>query len=186
MEEWRNIEEYKGLYQVSDCGRVKSLDRWITHKGSKHFVKGRILKLCKANTGYMAVGLFKNGKGNWYLVHRLVAEAFLDNPDNLPCINHKDEDKTNNNVTNLEWCSYRYNANYGTKMKRISDKLKGVNNTKLSKTVYQYTLDGEFVKEWPSVNEIKRQIGYDCTSISACCRGKCKSAYKYIWRYKIC
>lgn len=183
MEEWRNIEDYDD-YQVSNLGRVRSLDRWVNNYGnSKQFIKGRILKPYKGNHGYLNVALFKNGKGKWCTVHRLVAQAFIENPDNLPCINHRDECKTNNHVDNLEWCSYQYNANYGTKMKRISEQLKGRNNIKLSKTVYQYSLDGVLIKEWLSAAEVKRQLGYNRQNINQCCLGKRKTAYGYIWKY---
>ena len=164
-EYWKPVVEYEGLYEVSNWGRVKSLK----------FGKERILKQGKYKYGYLYVVLSKNGILKAFKVHRLVAEAFIDNPDNLPCVNHKDENKLNNNVDNLEWCTHEYNINYGTRTEKCSKKL--------SKTVLQFTLDGQFVKEWPSAIECERN-GYDNTSISKCCRGKLKTHKGFIWKYK--
>lgn len=162
---WSDAKEYEGLYQASNIGRVKSIK----------FGKERILKPFTNSSGYLQVSLFKNGKKKNFYVHRLVAEAFLPNPDNLPCVNHKDEDKTNNNVNNLEWCNCRYNVNYGTRNKRI-----GKSN---SKKVLQYTLDGEFVREWQSTMECGRN-GFNQGHVVACCRGERKIHKDFIWRYK--
>lgn len=172
MEEWRNIEGYVD-YQVSNLGRVKSTQY---HNGTYE----RILKLNKNKKGYQSLKLYKNGKVKRCSVHRLVAQAFIPNPDNLPMVNHKDENPSNNHVDNLEWCDNKYNLTYGSRIERVVSKTK---NGKCSKTVYQYTLDGEFIREWPSVNEVERQYGYYSTFISACCRGKYKKAYGYVWRY---
>ena len=130
--------------------------------------------------GYYYVCLSKNGIVKNYFVHRLVAEVFLPNPDNLPCVNHKDEDKSNNNVDNLEWCTHEYNINYGTRNKRIG---KSNTNGKRSKPVLQYTLDGQFVKEWSSIMECKRN-GYNHGHIIECCRKNRKTHKGFIWRYK--
>lgn len=157
---WEDKKDYEGHYQVSNFGRVKSIK----------FGKERILKQ-HIRGGYYSVGLSKNGIVKTYLVHRLVAEAFLDNPDNLPYVNHKDECKTNNNVDNLEWCTHEYNINYGTRTERCS------------KPVLQYTLDGEFVREWPSARECGRN-GYHQGHIAECCRGERKTHEGFIWKYK--
>lgn len=190
MEEFRDIKEYEGLYQVSSLGRVKNS-------------KGRILKSYKDNHGYPMVNLCKNAKNIRVRVHRLVAEAFIPNPNNYPCVNHKDEDKSNNNVNNLEWCTYRYNNTYGTVLQRKLEKLKETyknfdwskitskidykevgrkNAEKLSKKVYQYTKDGEFVKEWKSVMECGRN-GYNSGHISNACVGRLKTYKGFIWTY---
>lgn len=119
---WKDIIGYEGLYQVSSLGRVRSLDRYDSNN---HFLKGRILKLSANGKGYLKVALNSNGKAKTYSVHRLVLQSFIPNPDNLPQVNHKDENKTNNNVDNLEWCDNSYNLNYGTrKIRERNTKLK--------------------------------------------------------------
>ena len=169
-EVWKTIDGYEE-YQVSDKGRVKSLK----------FGKERILKPRRDTCGYLSVSLSKNGEIKQYMVHRLVAKVFIQNPNNLPEVNHLDENKENNSVENLEWCDQKYNHNYGTRNQRISEKN---TNGKLSKPVLQYTLDGEFVREWKSLMDVERNLGYFQTYISSCCLGKHKSAYKFVWKYK--
>ena len=168
MEIWKDIKGYEGLYQISSHGRVKSLFRYK-----------KILKPALQTKGYFYVSLCKPNKN--FTIHRLVAEAFIPNPDNLPCVNHKDEDKTNNHVDNLEWCTYEYNLNFGTRNERISESL--LNHTNTSKKVYQYTLDGKFIKEWKSTNECGRN-GYNQGTVSSCCRGKIKTHRGYKWSYE--
>ena len=165
-EVWCDIEGYEGMYQVSNKGRIKSIV----------YGKEKIRKLVRDKKGYLTVCLFKNGENKGYKVHRLVCQTFLPNPNNLPEVNHRDEDKTNNSVQNLEWCNRKYNINYGTHMQRVSEKL--------SKPVLQYSKDGEFVKEWKSAMYIQRNFGYNHSFISACCRGERNSAYGFIWKYK--
>lgn len=116
-EEWRDIKGYEGLYQVSSLGRVKTLN--YRKHGREKILKPIIHKY----TGYCVIGLTKENKQKQYKIHRLVAEAFLNNPNNYPVINHKDEDKTNNNINNLEWCSQAYNINYGTRNRKVGEKL---------------------------------------------------------------
>lgn len=168
---WKCIKGYEGLYQVSNFGRVRSLGRWVKGKnGSIRFYRGRILKPGTNTFGYLFVNLFKNNKQKTITIHRLVAEAFIPNTDNLPMINHKDENKQNNNVNNLEWCTSSYNNNYGTRTERCS------------KPVVQYTLDGEFVREWKSIRECGRN-GFNSGCVCMCCRGELKTYKKYIWKY---
>lgn len=166
MEEiWKDKKDYEGHYQVSNCGRVKSIK----------FGKERILKPVTDRHGYLIVGLWKNNKQKTYKVHRLVAEAFLPNPANLTEVNHKDEDKTNNNVENLEFCDRTYNANYGTAIARMTKKK--------SKTVLQYDLEGNFIREWKSTAECGRN-GFNQRHVASCCQGKLKKHKDSIWRYK--
>ena len=165
---WKDIKDYEGLYQVSNWGRVKSLGNGGTHKTS------RILKSADAR-GYLQVELSKNGKTKKFSIHRLVAEAFLPNPLNLPQINHKDENPSNNNVSNLEWCDCKYNINYGSRNKKVAK----VN----SKPVLQFSKSGSFIREWPSAKECGRN-GFDFRNVSACCLGKRKTYKGYIWKYK--
>ena len=180
---WKDILGYEGLYQVSNFGRVKSLDRWIKDKnGMYKLLKGKFLKVIKPQ-GYIVVRLFKDGKSKNYQIHRLVAQAFLEIPKELRHlegtrylqVNHKDEDKNNNNVDNLEWCDGKYNCNYGNRNKKVAEKL--------SKPVLQYTLDGEFVREWKSTMECGRN-GYLFVCVSKCCLGKQKSHKGFIFKYK--
>lgn len=171
MEEiWKDIEGYEGLYQVSNMGRVRSLRKNI------------ILRQSITN-GYEKAALYKNKKGyKYFLIHRLVANAFIPNPDNLPQVNHKDENKLNNCVDNLEWCTQEYNINYGTGIARRTQLFN--TNGKLSKPVLQYTLEGIFIKEWKSTMDVQRNLGFEHANISRCCRGKQSYAYGYIWKYK--
>ena len=172
---WKNIKDYENLYQGSNLGRVRSFDRWVKGRnGSLRFCKGRILKPGINGRGYLQVDLCKNGKVKKFLVHRLVAEAFLPNPDNLPEVNHKDENKQNNNVENLEWCDRTHNVNYGTAIERMIKTA--------SKSVLQYTLDGQFVREWESTAECGRN-GFNQGHVAECCQGKRKTHKGFIWRY---
>lgn len=172
---WADIKGYEGLYQVSTYGRVRSIN--YRHSGCTKF-----LKQIKNKFGYFRVMLYKDGvKRRLFYVHCLVAEAFIPNWFDDCDVNHRDEDKTNNHISNLEYCDRKYNVNYGTRNRRISTKL---TNGKMSKQVLQYTKDGDFVKEWSSVHEINRQKGYDCSHIFKCCSNKRKSAYGFIWKYK--
>ena len=125
MEEWRAVPGYEGLYEVSNTGNVKSL------------IKNKIIKGFINRSGYRLVGLSKNGIRKKITIHRLVAQVFIENPDNLPEVNHKDEDKTNNNVDNLEWCDRKYNNNYGTvNIRRRETLIKNGYCTSLSREEY--------------------------------------------------
>lgn len=115
---WKDIEGYEGLYQISSIGRIKALSKKVG-RGRQYQVAEKILKPQITPNGYLRLHLNKDGKRKYYSVHRLVAIAFIHNPNNYPQINHKDENKTNNNVINLEWCTPEYNANYGTRNDKI-------------------------------------------------------------------
>ena len=125
MEEWKSIPGYEGLYEISSYGRVKSLEiSYVRKNGVMDHKPEIILKPKNNGKGYSVVCLYKNKKHKYCLIHRLVAQTFIPNPDNLPMINHKDEDKTNNSVDNLEWCTAKYNSNYKDVQKRRSQRMK--------------------------------------------------------------
>lgn len=166
-EYWRPIVGYEGLYEVSSLGRVKSLNYERTGKE-------KIMKLQKQNCGYICVYLSKNKEHKNLLVHRLVAKAFIQNPNNLPCVNHKDEDKTNNCVDNLEWCDYAYNSNYGTKNKRMF-------NNRTKKPVVQI-FNGKVIKVYNYLIEVEKD-GFSKGNVCACCKGMIKQYKGYNWRY---
>lgn len=197
MEEWRDVKGYEGLYQVSNLGRVKSKSRIVKREKSDYFLNGRILKPCPNNKGYLRVPLCKNGAKETQFVHRLVAEAFLDNPNNYPIINHKDENCTNNCVENLEWCTYSYNNTYNNlhyrKMKNYNwkERSKKVDYKRLNKImmqyrkkkVYQYDLDWNFIKEWESGAEVIEN-GVATKTIYDCLNGKQLTHKGYRWSYE--
>ena len=163
---WKDVAGYEGLYQVSSVGRVKRF-----YKNGKE----RILKLYPNGSNYLIVVLCKNSIHKQFRVHRLVATAFIPNPQNLPQVNHKDETKTNNHVENLEWCDAKYNNNYGTHIERSAEKQR--------KKVGQFTLAGEFVRTWPSLSQIGRDLGIG--NVSPCCKGKRPSAGGFVWRFSL-
>ena len=171
-EEWRDVVGYEGLYQVSNQGRVKSLER---KNCLGRTVKERILKSRTNRYGYMEVNLCADGKRKMLKVHRLVCQAFHDNPDNKPEVNHVNEDKTDNRACTLEWSTRRENNNHGTRNTRTAKAL--------SKPVGQYTLDGELVKIWPSTAEVERQTGFSQGHICKAANGKFKQVYGFIWKY---
>jgi len=162
-EEWKDIKDYEN-YEVSDQGRVRNKKT------------GRILKPWKCTSGYLEVYLASNGKHEVKLIHRLVAQSFLSNPNNYPQVNHRDEDKTNNTVDNLEWCTSQYNANYGSRNKKVSESR--------SIPILQLDLKGNFISEYESGVEAERITGIYRQNISRCCSGKYKSAGGYLWKYK--
>lgn len=169
IEVWKEIEGYPN-YQISNLGRVKSLNYLRTGKE-------KIMKGYKDKYGYLYVGLYKEGKVKMLKIHRLVALAFIDNPDNLQQVNHIDENPTNNSVDNLEWCTAKYNINYGTRNKRASESK--------SLPILQFSFDGEFIKKWDSATEASRVLGINQGNICSCLKGKLKTAGNYIWCYAI-
>lgn len=173
---WKPVVGYENYYEVSNTGKVRGFDKIVNFGNRKRLIKCHILKGCINFHGYHVVSLSKNGKKTKHTVHRLVAEAFIQNPNNLPCINHKDEVKTNNHVSNLEWCTQKYNMDYSRVWKKSAESR--------SKPVIQLTLNGEFVNEYKSGWEAERQTGISQGNISSCCLGKYKSSGGYVWRYK--
>lgn len=179
MEEiWKDIYGYEGLYQVSNQGRIKSLPKkdgfYLT---PERFLQGGI------SNNYRCVTLCKNGKQKSFSIHRLVAKAFVPNPDNLPQINHKDENKLNNRYDNLEWCTSAYNVNYGNciskRAKTQRDSKCQINNPASSVKIRCF----ENNEVYPSIREAERQLNIDGSCISKVCRGKRKQVGGYTFSY---
>lgn len=175
IEKWKDINGYEGLYQISSFGNVKSLNRVVDRGFSKLPLKGKILKP-NNNGGYLYVILSKHCVTKTAFIHKLVAEAFIPNPDNLPCVNHKDENSQNNYVDNLEWCTYSYNNSYNGLAKK-KGKLK-------QKTVLQYDLNGSFIREWKNSEVASKYYGITTRAIYNCCQGRTKTSGGYKWTYK--
>lgn len=173
MEEiWRDIDDYVGYYKVSNTGKIKSVDR-VNDEG-RHIYE-RILSLSNCH-GYVSVVLCKNSITKTFMVHRLVAKAFIPNPNNYPCVNHKDENKKNNYVENLEWCTQKQNANYGTRNARA-----GLGH---GKRTIQYDLDGNEIRRWDSTAEACRYYGVTRSVISSACTGLIHTVCGFKWRYE--
>lgn len=187
-EEWRQIQGYEGLYEVSNLGRVKSLERYDK---MGRLIKEKTLNPRKHKKGYLYVGLSKDGIQKKYSIHRLVAIAFIPNPNNLPQVNHKDENKENNCLDNLEWCTNEYNCNYGNHGKNISKSLLGGTLSEQTRQrmsearsikIVQLSLNGKLIKIWNSLRETDK-FGYRHACISECCRGLRKTHKKFKWMY---
>ena len=164
------IEIYKPIqgfpnYQVSNLGNVKSINY-------RHTNKEKVLSPSLCN-GYHSVQLYNENGLKKCNIHRLVAEAFIPNPNNYPVVNHKDENKLNNYVENLEWCSQKYNCNYGERNEKIGNRVR--------KKITQYSKKGEKIKEWRSLTDASKTLNISKSDISLCCRGKLKSAGGYKW-----
>lgn len=190
MEEiWKDIKGYEGIYQVSTIGRVKALPRTVTDSLGRTMRKEeRILATRPSSqTGYLSINLTKDGKVKTHSVHRLVAEAFIPNPMELPCVNHKDETRDNNMVDNLEWCTYQYNNTYGTAMERRNASLAKFIAEHLdeSKAVIQYSLEGKKIREFACLRDAEKELGlYKNSTVAACCFHQSKTAYGFVWRFK--
>ena len=163
-EVWKPVVGYEGLYEVSNIGRVRSIN---FHKSGK----AKVMSPSLNTWGYPIVDLRKNNKRHSYTVHRLVALAFIPNPDNLPEINHKNEIKYDNTVENLEWCTRKYNINYGTAIKRRS------------KPIVQLDNNGNVVKKWESESAASRYYKISRKNIYDCLHGKQKTSKGFVWKY---
>lgn len=167
---WKEIvvPGFEGLYLINNFGDIKSIR------------KGIILKPAINGSGYKFVALFNHGKMKLVRIHRLLAEYFIPNPNNYKCVNHKDENKLNNNLDNLEWCTYQYNNTYGTAMARKQNTKNKLNSRGAEKAILQYDTDMNLIKEHRSI----RSCGYDARNVVNALKGKIKKAYGYIWKYK--
>lgn len=156
---WKPVIGFEGLYDVSNLGRVKSI-------GSYNTCKRGVMNPMTDRCGYFHVMLYNKGVHKDISIHRLVATAFIPNPNRYKYVNHKDENTKNNCVDNLEWCTNSYNLIYSN-----------------GKKVAQYSKDGSFIKEFNSVADASRAYNIPTTNISKCCMGKRHSAGKYVWKY---
>lgn len=178
MEIWKDIAGYEGLYQVSNEGRVKRIGAYKNQHG-REWIGNRILKPATKSNGYMFVGLSKNGKVSNKYIHRLVAEAFIPNPLNKATVNHKDGNRSNNTVDNLEWATYLENNMHSIKVLKRDSK-----NSSDSRPVLQFDKEGNFIKEYPSMREAQRQTGIDAID-KVCNHIKYrKTAGGFRWEYK--
>lgn len=181
QEIWKNIKNLDGLYQISNYGNVRSIN--YNHTG-----KSKLLKLFD-NNGYKRVLIRYHKIAHRFLVHRLVAEAFIDNPYNKPVVNHKDGNKINNFVDNLEWVTCKGNTNHAIEhnLRPLMNKTKrprGKDHV-MSKRILQYDLNGNFIKEFSCGREINETFSYPVRCIQRCCRGERYTYKGYIWKYKL-
>lgn len=181
-EEWRDIKGYEGFYQASSFGNIRNLAVYsFKYKRVIARKNPRLLRPETTRDGYKRVVLSLYGKKKKYSVHRLVASAFVDNPNNYPEVNHKDERTDNNRADNLEWCTAKYNSNYGTLPKRIKERL--ASNHPTAKVVQQYDMEGKFIRTYPSAKKASEDCGVSPSMIERACLGKAKTAAGYKWRY---
>ena len=167
MEIWKPVKDYEGLYEVSNNGNVRSVDRMVKHsKGGLRLYKGRLMKPYLNSDGYRMVKISKNGVGKIKRVNRIVAETFIPNPYNLATVNHKDENKLNDSVENLEWMSLSDNIRYSC-----------------CKSINQLTINDEFIRTWESASDVNKELNFNTSNILRCCKGKRKSAHGYKWCY---
>ena len=198
MEEiWKDIKGFEGRYQVSNLGRVRSLDmvlegrNWKSSGPFEYQRSGKVLKPLKKRNGYYQVCLRHNGKPKYFSIHRLVALAFIPNPNQLPCVNHKDENKENNFVfvnedctvdydkSNLEWCTQKYNSNYGTRKERL--RKYAISN--VMRPVVQFDMEGNVIDTFESLSDAENKTGISNINICGVCNGRRKSTHGYVFKF---
>lgn len=162
---WKDVKGYEGLYQISNIGNVRTL------------IKNKKLKINETGE-YDYVIFYKNGTRKCQKIHRLVAENFIENPYNLECVNHKDENKKNNSVNNLEWCTKKYNCNYGKRNQKMS-------KNKSKYKIIQKDKEGRIIKIWSNIWDLEHNTSFNKWVIRQCCKNKCKSVYGYCWEYLV-
>lgn len=185
-EEWKPVKGYEGRYEVSNLGRVRSVDRIVLgQNGNSRHIKGKYKSTHLSNTGYYICDLYKENKRKNVLLHRMVAEAFIPNEDNLPCVNHIDSNRRNCISDNLEWCTQSYNIKYSfdTTDRKSKMNWKSGRDNKNSKPVLMYSKDGMFIKRFDCICDAERELGISNSGIVACLKKKNKTAGGYIWEY---
>jgi len=195
QEIWRDIKDYEGYYQVSNLGNVRSLDRTLKNKNGLYTRKGKMLKKLINSKGYYVVNLRKNCTHKIQTIHRIIAETFISNKNNYPCVNHIDGNKLNNSLDNLEWCTYSHNIKEAFRLglNKYTYKenfnpyywkgKKGIEHSK-SKQVNQYDLKGNLLNKWGSITEASEKTGINYAYISLACNHKRKCAGNYVWRFE--
>ena len=171
MEIWKDIIGFEGLYKVSNIGRIKNKDN-------------KLLSPYHNINGYISIDLYKEGHVHKLRVHRLVAEAFIPNPNNYPIVNHIDENKTNNNVNNLEWCTYSYNLSYGSRVTKMFQTRKERNRKNTQKPVIQLDLQNNIIANYNSISEASRSTNISCGAIWQSCNLGFITNKLYKWKYK--
>jgi len=180
QEQWKDVVGWEGAYEVSSMGRVRSLTRKIRcHKDSYRTLNGRLLKLTESTGGYLRAELVYDRRVVFCLAHRLVAIAFIGNPMNLPQVDHIDTDRTNNNVSNLRWCTAIENANFPLTKENYKK-----NQQNQSYDIVQLTINGDFVAEHISMNQAMRDTGIYESDISRCLRGERSHSKGYVFMRK--
>lgn len=184
MEVWKDVVGYEGLYQVSNYGKIRSVDRLVAHNnGGEQFIKGKNKKIqIRDKDGYGQVNLYKDGKYKTLKVHRIVAEAFLGKCDENLQINHKDWDRKNNKIENLEWCTAKYNVEH-RRSPLVVNRAKRWYGPIRERKIVQKQIDGEIKKYYPSAASAAKENGFDSSSITKAARKKMRTYKGYIWEY---
>lgn len=179
--EWRKISN-SDYYEVSDNGLVRSVDRYVASKGgSVRLARGRIIIPHKDRDGYLRVGIYQDGKSALVGIHRLVAEAFIPNPNNLPIVHHINGKKDDNRVENLEWSTVLHNNSEDIARNRKSEA--AFRRTDNKKKIRQCSIDGESIKVFNCIMDMRRELGFDASSVIRVCQGKQNTSYGYKWEY---
>lgn len=178
--EWYDLIDYEGIYKINKNGDILSINY-------NHTKQSKILSPRKNRDGYMIVTLTKNKTKKTAQVHRLVAKNFIENPNNFEQVNHKDENKTNNYVSNLEWCNAKYNNNYGTRLQRQGNSCKGklLNRKDMSLQIDQFDKNGNLINTYTSIQECARINSINPSNICSCIKGRLKTCGGYVWKYHI-
>lgn len=184
IEIWKPVIGYEGIYEISNIGRVKSLQRQ-KYKNPTHIIPGKIRPLQLHSNGYYSIMLCKNGITKRVHIHRLVASAFIPNPAGHSTVNHINYDRKDSRVENLEWCSQQQNILHATKRNGYKNNMQG-RTGKLSvnsKPTYQIGLDDKVIKLWDSLRDAARELNFNYSSLRNCARGTSKKSHNFKWKY---